>query len=209
VGRRPSWSLLLGIAFMVVSALALYFDARGTEASRSLAVEQRNATAAQGQAASAPVLSLCGEQSAAGEALRRDARNPCGLAAQIQAAPVAGPPGDPGRPGERGATGEAGAMGPAGPMGPMGPMGPAGKDGEPGTDGTNGTDGSNGADGANGQDGAQGPGGPAGPMGPAGPAGGSCREGEVRQSYTYPDGVEGSRCVTAPPPAEEEETTSP
>lgn len=202
-GRLP-W-VLVGLC-VVLAAIGLYGNARDSEQEEAVAIDRLQATGDQAQAATAPLVELCGDPGAVGDALRSHPRNPCGLAAQVQAQPIA-----PAR-GERGETGATGDRGPMGPMGPAGPAPPCMSEprqcrGEDGQDGRDGVDGKDGVDGQDGQDGADStvPG-PRGPEGPRGPAGGSCGEGETREPYTYPDGVSGSRCVgaAAPPPAAED-----
>lgn len=197
-GGRLPW-VLVGLC-VIVAAITLFADARKSEEGEIVANAQLQATADQSAEFASQLLAAC--DSSAGVELRQ--RGLCQRAAQVQAQPIAGPRGDPGATGERGASGERG------PMGPMGPAGPAppcmsepnqcrGQDGRPGVDGKDGVDGQDGKDGANGQDGRD---------GERGPAGGSCPEGETREPYLYPDGVQGSRCV-APAPAAPPEDAAP
>ena len=96
---------------------------------------------------------------------------------------------------KEGPKGDQGPRGPMGPTGPQGPPGVPGKPGPPGPPGPKGLSGEDGVHGSPGHRGEQGPPGPQGEPGPTGPPGGTCPEGEVRESYTFEDGREGSRCV--------------
>lgn len=206
----PPTGKAVGVAIMFVAAIALYIsnrgtesDLRGTEQNRSLAVEQRDATATEYSAFADQLLAACNPNVPGAEELRN--RGLCGKAAEVVAAPLAGPAGDPGPPGIQGPRGERGESitGPPGPAGPQGPPGIPGKDGEPGAAGPAGRDGEpgqRGDPGPAGRDGEPGPAGPAGPAGPQGPPGDQCGEGETRQPYEYPDGAIGSRCISSPPP---------
>jgi len=175
---------------MLSAAAGLYWTQRGTEEDRSLAVAQRDATAEQAKDVAGDLLEAC----RGGFAAR--APGSCEQAERVQAAPVAGPQGD------AGASGRDGRDGKDGRPGRDGVDGTPGRDGVDGAPGKDGVDGKDGAPGRDGVDGAPGRDGVDGPPGPPGAPGGSCPPGEERQPYTWPDGVSGSRCVTAPPPAQ-------
>lgn len=181
---------VVAVLFLVGSVLYAQFGRDAAQTQTAVAEGQRDATGAQAVQAVDPVLELCREQSAVGDALRSSPRDPCGLAQQVKNDPIVGPAGPQGVPGSTGALGPVGPVGPAGPVGPQGPMGPpgptgpqgaAGADGTTGSDGVDGTDGADGSDGVDGDPGPQGPVGPVGPQGPAGPP---------AQSYTmtFPNG---------------------
>lgn len=190
--RPPAWVLLLVGGAVVVVVILLLGQRAGTTETQRDDLAATNTNLAQGYTNLADAVR--------GECAAGRLTGPiCPQAAAVVTSPevVAG---RQGLQGVRGEAGAQGAQGPQGPMGPMGPMGPAGKDGTNGVDGKPGRDGVNGQDGTNGQDGANGTDGARGPEGPAGPPGGTCPDGETRQPYTWPDGVDGSRCVTTPPP---------
>jgi hypothetical protein len=81
------------LLFLLGSIIAAQVSRDAAQTETSIVEDQRDATAAQAVEAARPVLDLCGDQSPVGEALRTDPRNPCGLAQQVQAAPVPGPEG--------------------------------------------------------------------------------------------------------------------
>ncbi len=90
--RRTRW-LIAGVAvaavlFLLVSVLAAQWGEQDARVETGQAEQERDETAEQAIAASDPVLDLCREDSAVGVALREDPRNPCGLAAQVVAAPI-------------------------------------------------------------------------------------------------------------------------
>lgn len=205
----PPAGKAVGVAIMFIAAIALWLANRGTENNRSLAVEQRNATAASYSEFADQLLAVCGNTAVSGELQNRGL---CAKATQVVAAPIQGPPGNPGPVGPRGPAGES-IVGPPGPAGPQGlpgapgkdgesitgPAGPAGRDGAPGQRGDAGERGPAGNAGEPGPRGEVGPAGPAGPAGPQGPPGDQCGDGETRQPYEYPDGAIGSRCISSPP----------
>lgn len=201
----PSWGAALGVAIMLAAAIGLFFTGQNRETNRSLAVEQRNATATDYSEFANKLLAACDPGIPGSTELRN--RGLCAKATEVVAAPVQGPSGDPGPVGPRGERGERGesvigppgATGPTGPAGPQGPAGPAGPTGPAGRDGEPGQRGDSGPSGATGEPGPRGETGPTGPAGPPGPPGDTCAPGETRQPYVYPDGANGSRCISTPP----------
>lgn len=90
--------------------------------------------------------------------------------------------------------------GPQGPRGERGPQGPPGPSGSPGAEPACNAEptrcvGPAGEAGAVGPPGPAGPPGPRGPAGPQGPPGEGVPNGCTWQSYLYPDGVSGERCI--------------
>ncbi len=90
--RRTRW-LIAGVAvgavlFLVVSVLVAQLGKRDAETETGVIAGERDAASGQAVAASIPVVQLCEEPSAVGEALRADPRNPCQLAQQVVADPV-------------------------------------------------------------------------------------------------------------------------
>src|SRR5688500_8585272 len=116
-GRLANWppaGKAVGVAIMLIAAISLYFANRGTDNDRSLAVEQRNATAASYSDFADQLLAACNNTAATGELQNRGL---CTKATQVVAAPVQGPAGDPSPVGPRGPRGES-VTGPPGPQGP-------------------------------------------------------------------------------------------
>lgn len=201
----PRWApwLIAGLtAAMLAVGGVLVWDAVGTESANdgltgdnTVLEQQRNATADQATDLANPIAGLCAAGDDTAAVLR--ASGACDRAAQVQANPIAGPPGPPGvrgRQGEPGASvvgprGADGLPGPAGAVGPPGPAGGPGLTGPPGLDGQDGTDGVNGSDGAAGQ---------------PGPPGPTCPAGTTLLTVTYDDGRTGLGCVSdvqpTPPP---------
>lgn len=90
--RRTRW-LIAGVAvaavlFLLVSVLVAQLGKRDAETETGVVAGERDAASGQAVAASIPVVQLCGENSAVGEALRADPRNPCQLAQQVVADPI-------------------------------------------------------------------------------------------------------------------------
>ncbi len=100
--RWLPWAILVAVLAAVAVGFLLSRGAATTESTNttlegdnSSLTEQRDATAEQALRAAVPVLALCDEDNPAGQALRADPGNPCGLAQQVRAdpIPVAGPRG--------------------------------------------------------------------------------------------------------------------
>ncbi len=105
--RRVQPILVLAAAVVVSSIVVLVFDTQQAQTETAVVAEQRDQTAEQAVAASDPVLDLCDDATAVGEALRSDPGDPCALAAQVVATPIPGAPGmqGPVGPDGRGITG--------------------------------------------------------------------------------------------------------
>jgi len=118
--------------------------------------DERDATAVQAVAASAPVVELCKRDDVVGQALRSSPDDPCGKAAQVVTAPV--PTVVNGVDGTNGINGQDGTDGRDGRDGITPPcyFTPEQCQGQDGTDGTNGTNGINGQDGTDGTNGTNG-----------------------------------------------------
>lgn len=90
--RRTRWLIagmaVVAVVFLVVSVLVAQLGKRDAETETGVVAGERDAASGQAVAASIPVVQLCEEPSAVGEALRADPRNPCGLAQQVVADPV-------------------------------------------------------------------------------------------------------------------------
>ncbi|WP_181778917.1 hypothetical protein [Pseudonocardia pini] len=157
-------------------------SASDAQTAASVAVEQRDATAYQALDLAAEIGRAC----SSGQIPERYSAV-CSKAVQVQVEPI---------PGARGEPGPAGLPGTPGAPGVAGPAGPAGAPGAPGAPGSIG---SAGQDGSDGQDGAPGLAGPPGPQGPPGEPGPVCPSGQTAESYLYPDGRTGTRCVTPTP----------
>lgn len=110
---RPPESPPTRRGWVLTAMLAVLFLAVGAAATLAITGSQQrlDATVDQAVAAADPVLDLCGDPGTAGEALRGDPRDPCGLAGQVLSDPVPTGPtvGEPGRRGGPGRDGNPGA----------------------------------------------------------------------------------------------------
>ncbi len=86
---RFSLPLVLAGVMTVLTVLDLTGDTQEAETGQVVAEQRLDDTAQRALAVSTPVADLCDDQTAVGEALRADPGNPCGLAAQVVAEPVA------------------------------------------------------------------------------------------------------------------------
>lgn len=95
--RAPRSRVLLivvaavAVVFLVGSVLTAQLGREAAKSETDIVADQRDATAAQAVEAVSPVLELCAENSPVGMALQEDPRNPCRLAQQVKASPVAPP----------------------------------------------------------------------------------------------------------------------